>query len=75
MRYLVIMSFALLISNSTLADSSYNRGKEKSVTCSACHGTDGNSDNKMYPRLSGQYKIIWSMLSIHTRVVKGKMPL
>ncbi len=38
------------------ADSSYERGKDKSTTCSACHGADGNADNKMYPRLAGQYK-------------------
>ena len=56
MRYLVIISFMLSISSFAIADSSYDRGKEKSVTCSACHGADGNSDNKMYPRLSGQYK-------------------
>lgn len=46
----------LVMNNFTFADNSYDRGKEKSVTCSACHGTDGNSDNKMYPRLAGQYK-------------------
>jgi cytochrome c553 len=56
MKYLVIIAFTFLISNFATADSSYDRGKEKSVTCSACHGTDGNSDNKMFPRLSGQYK-------------------
>ena len=51
-----IMSLFLLISNFSLADSSFDRGKEKSVTCAACHGADGNSNNKMYPRLAGQYK-------------------
>ncbi len=56
MRNLVIICFTLLVSNIAIADSSYDRGKEKSVTCSACHGTDGNNDNKMYPRLAGQYK-------------------
>ena len=38
------------------ADSPFERGKEMSVTCSACHGADGNSETKMYPRLAGQYK-------------------
>ena len=38
------------------ADNSYDRGKDKSVTCSACHGVDGNGETKMYPRLAGQYK-------------------
>ena len=56
MRNLVVICFTLLVSNTAIADSSYDRGKEKSVTCSACHGTDGNNNNKMYPRLAGQYK-------------------
>ncbi len=30
-------------------------GKGKSLACQACHGTDGNSIDPMYPRLSGQY--------------------
>ena len=56
MRNWVVICFTLLVSNTAIADSSYDRGKEKSVTCSACHGADGNNDNKMYPRLAGQYK-------------------
>lgn len=31
-------------------------GEEKSQTCTACHGANGNSDNPMYPRLAGQYE-------------------
>jgi cytochrome c553 len=30
-------------------------GRAKSVTCSACHGTDGNSVNPEWPSLAGQY--------------------
>jgi cytochrome c553 len=30
-------------------------GKEKSATCAACHGIDGNGDNTTYPILAGQY--------------------
>ena len=56
MKYLPIIILTSLLSNFAIADESFNRGKEKSVTCSACHGVDGNSYNKMYPRLSGQYK-------------------
>tara|TARA_A100001011_G_scaffold320340_1_gene340845 strand:+ start:95 stop:418 length:324 start_codon:yes stop_codon:yes gene_type:complete len=56
MKNLTIIFITLIISNTSIADSSYDRGKEKSITCSACHGVDGNSDNKMYPRLAGQYK-------------------
>lgn len=30
-------------------------GKEKSATCAACHGIDGNGENVTYPILAGQY--------------------
>lgn len=31
-------------------------GKQKSQTCAACHGPDGNSTNPLYPNLAGQYE-------------------
>ena len=55
-KYFFIICLSLCFNYQAIADSSYDRGKEKSVTCSACHGGDGNSNNKMYPRLAGQYK-------------------
>ena len=30
-------------------------GKEKSRTCAACHGADGNSPTPDFPRLAGQH--------------------
>ena len=30
-------------------------GKEKSRTCAACHGADGNSASPDFPRLAGQH--------------------
>lgn len=30
-------------------------GKEKSITCQACHGTNGMSVDPIYPHLAGQY--------------------
>jgi cytochrome c553 len=30
-------------------------GKEKSRTCAACHGQDGNSQSADFPRLAGQH--------------------
>jgi cytochrome c553 len=30
-------------------------GKEKSKTCAACHGPDGNSPSAEFPRLAGQH--------------------
>ena len=54
-KYFFIICLTFIFSNQVIADSSYDRGKEKSVTCSACHGGDGNSENKLYTRLAGQY--------------------
>ncbi len=31
------------------------KGKEKSATCTACHGADGNSANPLWPKLAGQH--------------------
>jgi len=30
-------------------------GKAKSITCAACHGTDGNSVNPVWPNIAGQH--------------------
>ncbi len=30
-------------------------GKDKAVLCAACHGTDGNSVNPVWPKLAGQH--------------------
>jgi cytochrome c553 len=30
-------------------------GKQKSATCAACHGADGNSNNPEWPKLAGQH--------------------
>ena len=32
-----------------------DKGQEKSVVCSACHGVDGNSVVPMWPKLAGQH--------------------
>ena len=32
------------------------KGKEKSATCVACHGVDGNSALASFPRLAGQHE-------------------
>lgn len=34
---------------------SVDQGKAKSATCSACHGSDGNSAAADYPKLAGQH--------------------
>lgn len=30
-------------------------GQQKSATCTACHGPDGNSSDPQFPRLAGQH--------------------
>jgi len=37
------------------AEGNAEAGKSKSVTCSACHGADGNSVNPEWPNLAGQH--------------------
>ena len=56
MNKIITIFIVIFLNSAAYAESSYEKSKEKSVTCSACHGADGNSDNKMYPRLAGQYK-------------------
>jgi cytochrome c553 len=38
----------------SLVDGSAEAGKSKAITCGACHGTDGNSVNPMWPNIAGQ---------------------
>ncbi len=56
-----VMTFALLLGVSQLAHSAEvtlsgdaAAGKDKAVTCSACHGADGNSAAPTFPKLAGQ---------------------
>lgn len=44
------------ISGPVLAAGSAEAGQAKSVTCSACHGMDGNSLNPEWPSLAGQHE-------------------
>lgn len=48
---LVLMSFPLALS----AAGDVQAGKQKAVTCVACHGADGNSNNPTWPNLAGQH--------------------
>lgn len=38
-----------------IVDGSAENGKTKAVTCSACHGADGNSVNPEWPSIAGQH--------------------
>ena len=45
-----------------------DRGKEKSLSCQACHGADGNSPVPMFPIIAGQHQdyLLHSMRSYRT---------
>ena len=55
----VVLLLGSLMSGSTaansLVDGSAEAGKAKSITCGACHGSDGNSVNPLWPTLAGQH--------------------
>jgi len=51
---LTIAACAALIAPATVAAADPAAGKEKSKTCVACHGPDGNSPAPDFPRLAGQ---------------------
>jgi len=38
-----------------LVDGDADSGKSKSITCTACHGADGNSVNPEWPSIAGQH--------------------
>ena len=38
----------------SLVDGSAEAGKSKAITCTACHGPDGNSSNPLCPNIAGQ---------------------
>ncbi len=39
----------------SIVDGSAEAGKTKAITCGACHGSDGNSVNPMWPSIAGQH--------------------
>ena len=39
----------------SLVEGSADAGKAKSITCTACHGAEGNSANPMWPNIAGQH--------------------
>ena len=56
MKKVINLSATIILS--TLAGASFAgdvaAGKAKSVTCAGCHGTNGISNNPMWPNLAGQ---------------------
>ncbi|MGO2473861.1 MAG: c-type cytochrome, partial [Vibrio litoralis] len=51
----LVFIISLVASCSVWAQGDIEAGKEKSATCAACHGADGNSVVTQYPKLAGQH--------------------
>lgn len=45
---------AIQVQAESLVDGSAEAGKVKAITCTACHGPEGNSANAMWPNIAGQ---------------------
>ncbi len=57
MKKLIISAACMLIiitGNAFAEGGDPDKGKEKSLACAACHGTDGNSPIPIWPKLAGQ---------------------
>jgi len=54
-KILLAAGCAALFASATAMASDPAAGKEKSKTCAACHGPDGNSQSADFPRLAGQH--------------------
>lgn len=52
---IIIVAVGLFACMSTNAAGDAQSGQSKSGTCTACHGTDGNSVNSIWPKLAGQH--------------------
>jgi cytochrome c553 len=55
MNKLVLTAAALCLMVGAAHAGNPEAGKEKSRTCAACHGADGNSATGDFPRLAGQH--------------------
>lgn len=49
--------FSAGVNAESLIKGTSDAGKEKSLTCGACHGADGNSANPEWPSLAGQHAL------------------
>lgn len=52
----LLFSALILISANVIAAGDAEKGQTLSVTCAACHGTDGNSVNPIWPSIAGQHE-------------------
>jgi len=56
MRKMPVCFGILIISANVCAAGSAERGAQQAITCAACHGSDGNSANPVWPSLAGQHE-------------------
>jgi cytochrome c553 len=54
-KILWIAGCAVLLAGGVAQAANLAAGKEKSKSCAACHGVDGNSAAPDFPRLAGQH--------------------
>ncbi len=55
MKQIVLLVLAMFASQIMAQDGDAEKGKALSATCVACHGTDGNSVNPIWPTIAGQH--------------------
>ena len=55
MMMILFAAMAISLAFGTAQAGNPEAGKEKSRTCAACHGPDGNSATGDFPRLAGQH--------------------
>ena len=54
-RILGLVCAAALLASAPVMAGNAEAGKEKSKSCAACHGADGNSASPDFPKLAGQH--------------------
>ena len=52
--YAALTLAAIPAQAASLVDGSADAGKAKALTCTACHGPEGNSSNALWPNIAGQ---------------------
>jgi cytochrome c553 len=55
MNKLALSAIVLVLGCGAAQAANPEAGKEKSRTCAACHGADGNSATPDFPRIAGQH--------------------
>jgi cytochrome c553 len=64
-QLLFLFGLGLCTTTAVMAEGNVEKGKQKSITCAACHGQDGNSINPEWPSIAGQ-NVNYIMRSLHS---------